>query len=248
MQNVHDNAEPGFNRGRQGMESKALTRTIETGVHGRYLLRVPRTPGPWPVLYSFHGYGEDAATNLTAVERIPGVDDWLVVAVQALHPFYAKNERVVASWMTRQDRELAIADNLRYVRAVVDAVARECHVTSSMVFAGFSQGVAMAYRAAASIPAAAVIALAGDVPPDLTSMSHSPNRPVLPHVLIGRGTADGWYTEEKMAADAARLKELASHVETCVFTGGHEWTDAFAEAAGAFLTRLRNAPWFVQPT
>jgi len=224
------------------MESDRLTRTIETGVHGRYLVRVPRSPGPWPALYSFHGYGEDAVANLTAVERIPGVDDWLIVAVQALHPFYAKNERVVASWMTRQDRELAIADNLRYVRAVVDAVEREYPVTSSMVLAGFSQGVAMAYRAAAHIPAAAVIALAGDVPPDITSAPDDPHRSVLPHVLMGRGTADDWYTKEKMDADAARLQTLASHVETCVFIGGHEWTDAFAAAAGAFLTRLRNAP------
>ena len=42
--------------------------------------------------------------------------------MQALHPFYTKTERIVASWMTRQDRELAIADNIRYVQAVIDAV------------------------------------------------------------------------------------------------------------------------------
>ncbi|HEY1308260.1 MAG TPA: hypothetical protein VGF24_32145 [Vicinamibacterales bacterium] len=226
------------------MESASLTKTIETGVHGRYLVQVPRSSSRWPVLYTFHGYGEDAAANLTAVERVPGVDDWLIVAVQALHPFYAKNERVVASWMTRQDRELAIADNVRYVRAVVDAVAREYPVTSSTVFAGFSQGVAMAYRAAANVPAAAVIALAGDVPPEITRAPDNADHPVLPHILIGRGTADVWYTQEKMDADVERLKNLASYVETCVFVGGHEWTDAFAAAAGAFLTRLRNAPWF----
>jgi predicted esterase len=222
------------------MESDALTRTIEARVHGRYLVRVPRPPGPWPALYSFHGYGEDAVANLAAVERIPGVDDWLIVAVQALHPFYAKNQRVVASWMTRQDRDLAIADNVRYVRAVADAVAREYPVTSSIVFAGFSQGVAMAYRAAAHIPAAAVIALAGDVPPDIANAPDDSARSVLPHVLIGRGTADDWYTKEMMTTDAARLMNLASHVETCVFIGGHEWTDEFIAAAGAFLTRLRN--------
>jgi predicted esterase len=226
------------------MESDALTRTIETGVHGRYLVRVPRTAGPWPALYSFHGYGEDAAASLSAIERIPGVHDWLVVAVQALHPFYAKNERVVASWMTRLDRELAIADNVRYVRAVVDVVAREYQVRSATVFAGFSQGVAMAYRAAAHIDAAAVIALAGDVPPDVTGAADRQDVTVLPQVLIGRGLGDGWYTEAQMAADVARLEELASHVETCVFNGGHEWTDVFATAAGAFLARLRAASSF----
>ncbi len=151
------------------MESEALLRTIEATVHGRYIVQVPQKTGPWPALFSFHGYGEDAAANLGAALRIPEAADWLVVAVQALHPFYTKNERIVASWMTRQDRELAIADNIAYVRSVVDAVAREFPVTSLIVFAGFSQGVAMAYRAAAHVSSGGVIALAGDVPPDVAT-------------------------------------------------------------------------------
>ena len=127
------------------MESETLLRTSEARVHGRYLVRTPTAAGPWPVLFSFHGYGEDASTNLTALQRIPNASEWLLVAVQALHPFYTKNERVVASWMTRQDRELAIADNVRYVAGVVGAVSHEFGLeTSPIVFAGFSQGVAMA--------------------------------------------------------------------------------------------------------
>jgi predicted esterase len=199
---------------------------------------VPDTTAPWPVLFSFHGYGEDAATNMAALQRIPDVSGWLLVAVQALHPFYTKSERVVASWMTRQDRELAITDNLAYVTAVVEAVQREFEtITSAIAFAGFSQGGAMAYRAAASraaanTPAAGVIILAADVPPDVAA-------PVtLSSVLIGRGRSDAWYTEEKMAADLERLAQVTAAVETCVFDGGHEWTDEFAAAAGVFLNRL----------
>jgi len=211
-------------------------RTIEAAVHGRYLVRAPATRAPWPALFSFHGYGEDAATNLAAVQSIPDLDQWLIVAVQALHPFYTKKEQVVASWMTRQDRELAIDDNVRYVQRVVDAVTRE-FASAGIVFAGFSQGVAMAYRAAAHVSAAGVIALAGDVPPDITRRTE---RSLLPHVLLGRGTADEWYTEHKMAADVERLKTLATSVDTCVFQGGHEWTGSFAREAGSFLARLRN--------
>ena len=215
------------------MESEPLLRTSEARVHGRYLVRTPTTAGPWPALFSFHGYGEDASTNMTALQRIPNASGWLLVAVQALHPFYTKSERVVASWMTRQDRELAITDNVRYVAGVVEAVSREFGLRATpIVFAGFSQGVAMAYRAATTIPAAGVIALAGDVPPDVTGP--------LSDVLIGRGSGDDWYTGEKEAADVARLKGLARNVETCVFEGGHEWTDAFATAAGVFLDRIRG--------
>lgn len=212
------------------MEPEALTRTIETAVHGRYLVRVPRTGRPWPVLFSFHGYAEDAAVNLAALERIPDVSGWLLVATQALHPFYTKNDRIVASWMTRQDRELAIADNTRYAASVVAAVRQEFRVTTPIAFAGFSQGGAMAYRAAAHIGGAGVIVLAADVPPDVTAG--------LPPVLIGRGRSDAWYSEDKLAVDVGRLRAMAVDVETCLFDGGHEWTDEFASVAGRFLTRI----------
>ena len=226
------------------MESESITRTIETGVHGRYLVRVPQAPGPWPALFSFHGYGEDAATNMTALHRIPDVNGWLLVAVQALHPFYTKSERVVASWMTRQDRELAIADNLAYVTAVVEAVQREFEVATRRSRSRAFRRAALwligrrlierRHRAAGHLGAGGVIVLAADVPPDVSAPGS------LPSVLIGRGRADAWYTEEKMAADLDRLAAVAASVETCVFDGGHEWTDAFASAAGAFLNRIQR--------
>jgi predicted esterase len=212
------------------MESEPLTRAIATTVHGRYLVQVPAAAGPWPALVSFHGYGEDAAINLAALQRIPGIGEWLLVAVQALHPFYAKSERVVASWMTRQDRELAIADNARYVAAVVAAVREEFRITAPVAFAGFSQGGAMAYRAAALGGGAGVIVLAADVPPDVTGG--------LPPVLIGRGRSDTWYSADKLTADLRRLRGMAVDAEASEFDGGHEWTDEFAAAAGRFLNRI----------
>ena len=211
------------------MESEPLTRTIETAVHGRYLVRVPATAGPWPALVSFHGYAEDAAVNMAALQRIPDIHGWLLVAAQALHPFYTKNERIVASWMTRQDRELAIADNIRYVAAVVAAVRDEFRV-GPIAFAGFSQGGAMAYRAAARVGGAGAIILAADVPPDVTAD--------LPPLLIGRGRSDTMYGENQLGADLQRLRRMAVDVETCLFDGGHEWTDEFAAAAGRFLNRI----------
>ena len=222
------------------MEPTSEVRTIETAIHGRYLVRRPDAPGQWPAIFTFHGYAEDAAVNLAAVQRIPGIAEWLIVAVQALHPFYTKKQQIVASWMTSLDRELAVDDNVRYVRSVFDAVTREFAINPGIVLAGFSQGAAMAYRAAAHMPGAAgVIALGGDVPPDITSRS---DRSTLPPVLLGRGTADEWYTERHMAADIERLHTLAASVDVCVFPGGHEWTEIFAREAGGFLARLRNAP------
>src|SRR5687767_15056540 len=60
-------------------------RHVKASTHGRYLVRAPETAGPWPLLIGFHGYGENAPTHLEAVAGIPGIEGWLVAAVQALH-------------------------------------------------------------------------------------------------------------------------------------------------------------------
>jgi predicted esterase len=169
-----------------------------------------------------------------SLEQIPGHERWLLVAVQALHPFYHREGFVVASWMTKQHRELAIAENVRYVGSVIDAVRRVYTTRVPLVFIGFSQGVAMAYRAAAHYKADAVIALAGDVPPDVAASTRVP----LPPVLIGRGMRDEGYGPDKHDGDVATLRRLGVEVESCVFEGAHEWTPDFYAAVGRVLARL----------
>ena len=198
--------------------------TIAATVHGRFLVR----PGPAErLLIGFHGYAETAEVHLEDLWKIRGVEDWTVVSVQALHPFYAaRTQQIVASWMTKLDRELAIADNIAYVRSVLEWF----HHPKTVVFAGFSQGGAMAYRAASDFGGAAgLIVLASDVPPDVTEN--------VPPVLIGRGVRDDWYTDEKLKKDLKFLQAITD-VTTCVFDGGHQWSDEFREAAAGFLEEL----------
>ena len=168
-----------------------LIQTIHTTTHGRYAIDRPAGAGPFPLLVGFHGYKENAELMLAELVKIRGARPWLLVSVQALNRFYDRDHStVIAGWMTSQDRELAIADNIAYAASVVAAVRREHPTTGTLVYAGFSQGVAMAYRAAAFAgPAAGAILLAGDVPPDVAPLAAS-----LPPVLIGRGTKDAWYT------------------------------------------------------
>jgi predicted esterase len=210
------------------------TRTIETRTHGRYLVRPPNVPGPWPVLVGFHGYRENASIHMATLETVPGAEGWLLVAVQGLHRFYMKGSDVVASWMTREDRDVAIADNIAYVGHVVDAVRAEFPTRSTLVFAGFSQGTAMAFRAAAHVPSAAVIVAGADVPPDVAAGTPVP----LPRVVYGRGTHDHLYSAEYHAKDIATLQRLGVSVESVSFDGGHEWTPEFLAVAGRTLADL----------
>ena len=217
------------------------THTIETRTHGRYLVDQPEGDGPFPVLVGFHGYSEGAERMLEEMRRVRADRPWLLVSIQALNRFYSKASTVVAGWMTREDRELAIDDNRAYVRSVVAAVRREYPVNDVLVYAGFSQGVAMAYRAAAfvagdTIPAPrGVILLAGDIPPDV-----APRLREFPPLLIGRGTTDHWYTEPKAEVDLDTLRAADVNPEVHIFEGGHVWEDSFVVRAGSFLDSMAS--------
>jgi predicted esterase len=211
-----------------------IERAIAAGIHGRYLVEPPADRGAAPVLVGFHGYAEGADTQLERLRAIPGAERWRLVAIQGLHRFYQRREdKVVASWMTRQDRELAIADNVAYVSSVLDAVAAEWPGAPRVVFAGFSQGVAMMFRAATSahIRVDAAIAVGGDVPPELGADALARVRAA----LVCRGTRDDWYTDAKFDEDVRRLRGAGSAVRPLVFEGGHEWSDAVVRAASLFL-------------
>jgi predicted esterase len=207
--------------------------SVEAVTHGRVLVEEPQDPRSGYLLVACHGYAQDAEIMLDDVRRIPGVKEaWRVVSVQGLHRFYSRRDQaVVASWMTRQDREVAIADNVAYLDRAVDVAGGGA--ARVIVFLGFSQGAAMAYRAAlrGRHPTAGVIALGGDIPPDMQVETSR----AWPPVLLGAGTRDVWYTPEKALADERFLVARGLPHEIVRFAGGHEWTDEFREAAGRWL-------------
>jgi predicted esterase len=216
---------------------------VPATVHGRVLIESDGDAAVSSgVLAGFHGYGENAADMMDALRLIPGASAWTRVSIQALNRFYTRGDaKVVANWMTREDREQAIADNIAYV----DGALAKIEVPgfspgrTRLVFAGFSQGVAMAYRAAlmGTRPVAGVIALAGDIPPELKT--DMPPRQPWPRVLIGVGDKEEWYSADKVEHDLAFLKSRNVPHSIERFTGGHEWTDAFRAAAGRFLDSVR---------
>lgn len=221
------------------MDDSVEVAQLRATVTGRYLVRRPASAAPAPLLVGCHGYGENARSHLAELRSIPGAGDWLCCAVQALHPFYdRRRNEVVASWMTRLDREQAIEDNRGYVAAVLDELETNFGRRGPLVLAGFSQGTSMAYRAAAatSRDVSGLLILAGDLPPELTPEEIRRFGPV----LIGRGLTDAWYDEARMELDVERLQAAGVAVSTLPFEGGHEWTDQFRAEAAAFLAGLRE--------
>ena len=216
------------------MTSSTELLLVETTVHGRVLVRPGHSPH---LLVGFHGYAESAGDQLPRLERIPSARDWTLASIQGLNRFYrGRTQDAVAGWMTREDRDAAIADNIAYVDLAVDRLRESFAAAGMLVFAGFSQGAAMAYRAAVRgrFAAAAVIAVGGDVPPELlTAMGN-----VFPPVLIIRGTRDEWYTEAKLNADVTALRDRGTRVTPIVCDAGHEWSSPVIDHTDEFLRGL----------
>jgi predicted esterase len=253
---------------------------VPATIHGRVLIeRDEDAAVSLRLLVGFHGYGQSAADMMEELRQIPGSKSWTRVSIQALNRFYTRGDaKVVASWMTREDRDQAIADNIAYVdsaiahavgqmeppaegqmeppgfglrarlRPTAEALAKavspgdtaraEARALHVIVLAGFSQGVAMAYRAAllGSRPVDGIIALAGDLPPELkTDTAHL--HP-WPKVLIGVGHLEQWYSSERVADDESFLASRGVDHSVVRFKGGHQWTEEFRAAAGSFLAAL----------
>jgi predicted esterase len=212
---------------------------VEAVTHGRYLLD-DAAAAATTLIVGFHGYGETAELQMERLRRLPGASGCALASARSLHLFYTKANEVVGSWMTRLGREHAIADNARYAATVVADAKHRCPAVARVVYAGFSQGVAMAYRAAArgGQAADAVISIGGDLPPDVADdpTAH------LPPVLVARGERDEWFTDAKLQRDLEALRARRVAVVSVVFEGGHEWPEPMFGAATAFLRERAMIP------
>ena len=211
---------------------------LETPTHGRVLVIDPAEMPARGTLVGFHGYGQSADTMLQELQRIPGADKWRLVSVQALNRFYTRgDESVVASWMTRQDRDAAIADNIEYINRAVDAVVASDALP--WVDLGFSQGASMASRIAARgrRRASGVVLLGGDIAPELKNDAE--RHFSFPPTLLGVGSQDKWY-QPRADADLKFLSARGVSHQVIRYEGGHEFTNEFRSAAGAWMTHFAD--------
>jgi predicted esterase len=213
---------------------------VQARTHGRVLVR--RAAAPAGMIVGYHGYMENAEIHMDRLAALPGADKWTLVSVQALHRFYhARTETVVCGWMTWQDRELAIVDNIWYVDAALETVHPD--PSHPLVHVGYSQGAAMAFRAGVRgrRHAAGIVSVGGDVPPELLEDAAAK----FPPVLLLRGAGDQWYTQGKFDEDVEALRARHVPLDARVYQGTHEWNADVAEVVAGFLSQL---PWDQAPT
>jgi predicted esterase len=85
--------------------------------------------------------------------------------------------------------------------------------------------------------ASGIIAVGGDIPPELLADPAA----TFPPVLLARGERDDWYTAAKLEGDINALRARDVPLDTLVYPGAHEWTPDVGAAASTFIAGSTSA-------
>lgn len=190
-----------------------------------------------------HGYGQLAAKFLEPF--VPLAAPWRrIVAPEGLSRFYLDRSRVGvnpqagvgATWMTREDREHEIEDQVSYLDALLDRLQPEAIPSGVRLrVLGFSQGVATVARWLARgrrVRPDEVILWAGSVPPDV-DLSLLANRLAGASVVFAVGTRDELASWAGADVEVGRFTAAGIGARLVTFDGGHRLDVATLEAIAA---------------
>lgn len=173
----------------------------------------------WFVL---HGHGHLARFFLHSFEGLE--DGRCIVAPEALSRYYLDNtfSRVGATWMTREDREHEITDQIAYLDPLAKQMRVECPGADRFNVLGFSQGVATLCRWAALGTTAIdrMVIWGGRMPPDLDPDDLRTRWASLRIDLV-HGETDPVVNEDILKLNEAFLRSAGLVFNTHNFDGGH---------------------------
>jgi len=197
---------------------------ISVGRTARYFTLGPAAVTAREVWIVLHGYGQLAARFL---RHFAPLDDGArcLVAPEGLSRFYVeagRNDKIGASWMTRDDRLAEIDDYIRYLDALYVEVMRGVGMAVRVTVLGFSQGTATASRwlAQGNARAGRLILWCGEVPPDL-DLAAASGRWRKTDVTLVVGSEDPYITSKVLTRDEQRLREQGITFRVERFDGGH---------------------------
>ena len=184
-----------------------------------------RTKQVWFVI---HGYGQLAQYFIQKFRHVP--DDICVIAPEGLSRFYLEdvnsrmqsgNNRVGATWMTRENRLMDIANYLSYLNELYHTEIKTKSVAVTLL--GFSQGAATVSRWAldAKINFERLILWTGVFPND---MNFEAGKKVLKDkaTYFVYGNADPFLNDSRFTEMKNLSENLSISPKLIEFEGGHE--------------------------
>lgn len=171
------------------------------------------------IVIVFHGYAQLAKYFIKNFDSIRN-NERAIIAPEGLSKFYwnGMNGRVVASWMTKEDRENEIEDQKNYLDQVFSLI-KSHNQKAKITVLGFSQGTATLCRwLAASEPKIdRIILWAGGIPEDVLKSNYIKNKKM--EIVIG--DKDEYISSNKIKTIENRLIENQFSFNIIKFPGNH---------------------------
>jgi predicted esterase len=184
------------------------------------------------IWFVIHGYRQLAQYFIQKFKTLES-KDICVIAPEGLSRFYLeqlenagrKNNRVGASWMTRENRLTDISNYLEFLDSVYRTEVTDKSI--EVVVLGFSQGSATASRwvTEGKTNFNRLILWAGMFPPDM-DFNNASSMLKGKRVSLVYGTKDQFITDERFAEMELVTGRLGTTVDKIAFDGGHEIDEA----------------------
>lgn len=189
----------------------------------------------WIVL---HGYGMLSEFFIKKFDPIKNKNT-LIIAPEALNRFYIDSNygRVGASWMTKDERQTDIDENISYLNGLIDKINKEIgHSRFKINVLGFSQGGATACRwvFSSDVEIENLIMWAGDIPKDtLTEKNRSKWKDTNTYLVMGKKDE---LINEKMKAKFLKLvTDYQLDYKLKLYDGDHRiYADVLKELVKSF--------------
>ncbi|MDB4088117.1 hypothetical protein N9544_00685 [Flavobacteriales bacterium] len=195
---------------------------IKTSKTARIYISNEITKNTKEVIIACHGYAQLGKYFIKKFESICN-DERAVVVPEALNKFYwnGMNGRVVASWMTKEDRESEIEDYINYLNQIYEVI-REKNKDVKIIAFGFSQGSSTISRWIAqkniNIECERLILWSGSFPLDVIEELIFKTIPF--QYLFGN--EDEYYSKERIQELELTLNNKGVTPEFIEFKGGHK--------------------------
>ena len=208
------------------MENNPIQHTIITPKTARYFQLGEITAKTKYVWIACHGYAQLANYFIKSFESIID-EETVVIAPEGLHRFYWEgfSGRVVASWMTKVDRESDITDYIHFLDGVTtEVLSKITHPDVKLIAFGFSQGVAAVSRwvfNSTQHQPDELILWAGIFPDDFALHNEGTFKPTKPIVVLF-GDEDEFYKIHDLEALKIKLKSFPFAFDFIEYKGGHK--------------------------
>ena len=201
------------------MSTESLVTYQVSNTYSKLNVLNKKTKTVWLV---FHGIGYLSRYFLKYFKHLNPEENY-IIAPQAASKYYLNGEyrHVGASWLTRENTEAEIENNLKYLDAVFEA--ENLAEVSNLNILGYSQGVSVATRfiARRKIQCTNLIMHSGKVPSELAAEDF--NFLESTNFSFIYGTKDEYLEPEILKVEQARLEKIfPANFEILSFDGGHE--------------------------